>query len=114
MKSWLGCQSSDLVAKWGPPQNVMRDRNGEIWTYFYQREWTTPGHSETTSTGSAQTYGSFHSSNIFGPAGYTGDTRSQGNAFTTYTPPQTHGYNARRTFFINEQGKIYRYAWQGL
>jgi hypothetical protein len=114
MKSWLGCQSSELVAKWGPPQNVMRDKNGEIWTYFYQRQWTAPGSSYTTTTGRSQTYGDYHPSGIFGPAHYSGDTTSQANSVTTYSPPQTHAYDCRRTFFINEQGTIYRYAWQGL
>jgi hypothetical protein len=30
MRSWLGHGSSDLVASWGPPHNIMKDKNGEI------------------------------------------------------------------------------------
>jgi hypothetical protein len=114
MKSWLGSQSSDLVAKWGPPQNVMRDKDGEIWTYYESRQWTTPGRSFTTSTANAQTYGSFRSGSIFSPPGYSGNTAIEGQSVTTYRPPETQSYTCRRTFFVNKDGVIYRYGWQGL
>jgi len=28
--------------------------------------------------------------------------------------PQTTGYTGHRSFFINSEGRIYRYAWKGL
>jgi hypothetical protein len=114
MRSYFGHPSSDLVARWGPPQNIMQDRQGgEIWTYYQNRQWSTPGQSYTTSTGNAYTRGTYHGSSVFGGPGYSGNTTAQGQAITTYQPPQTHGYQARRTFFINASNIVYRYAWQG-
>jgi hypothetical protein len=113
MKSYLGQPSTELVARWGPPQNKMSDgQGGEIWTYFEQRQWTTPGQANTTVTGTGNTYGNVYG-NPYG-ATYQGNTSVYGSARTTYTPPQTHGYTAHRTFFINGNGIVYRYAWKGL
>ncbi len=112
MRSFLGQPSAELVARWGPPQQKMSDgQGGEIWSYFEHRQWTTPGQANTTVTGTSDTYG-----NIYGnPSGatYQGNTSVYGSATTTYTPPQTHGYTAHRTFFINGDGIVYRYAWKG-
>jgi hypothetical protein len=114
MKSWLGNPSADLVASWGPPHNTMRDgKGGEIWTYFIDRHWTVPGGAITTTSGNTYTHGTYHGSSIFGGPGYQGNTSMQGNSVTTYQPPQTQGYTARRTFFVNEDGIISRYAWRG-
>jgi hypothetical protein len=113
MNSYIGQPSTELVARWGPPQQKMSDgQGGEIWSYLEQRQWTTPGEANTTVTGTSDTSG-----NVYGnPNGatYHGDTSVSGSATTVYTPPQTHGYTARRTFFINGNGIVYRYAWKGL
>lgn len=113
MKGFMGSQSSDLVARWGPPQNIMKDKEGEIWIYYQNHHWVNPGYSYTTSTGSADTRGTYHGGSIFGGPGYSGNTVGQGQSQTTYMPAKTQGYTATRTFFINSQGMIYRYAWRG-
>ncbi len=113
MKSFLGQHSSELVARWGPPQQKMSDgQGGEIWSYFQQRQWTTPGQANTTFAGTGDSYGSIYG-NPYG-ATYQGNSSFSGNATTTYTPSQNHGYTAHRTFFINSDGVIYRYGWKGL
>ena len=113
MKSFLNHPKADLLAAWGPPNNVMPDGNGgEVWTYFQDRQWTTPGQANTTAYSNGNTYGTAYAN----PNGatYQGNTSTYGSATTTYTPPQTHNYTARRTFCINSDGIIYRYSWQGL
>lgn len=113
MKSLLGRPSADLIARWGPPSQKAPDGSGgEVWTYFVQRQWTTPGQADTTISGTGHSSG-----NIYGTpygATYSGDVDLQGNATTTWTPAQTHGYTGHRTFFINAEGMIYRYGWRGL
>ena len=112
MKSYLGAHKNDLIANWGYPQNITSDSNGgEIWIYSEDRQWTTPGYSQTNAYGSANTYGNIYA-NPYG-ATYQGNTYYNGSSYSTYTPPQTARWTATRTFFINSSGRIYRYAWQG-
>ena len=113
MQSLVGQPSTELVARWGPPHQRMPDgHGGEIWTYFEQREWTTPGEATTTSYGTTNASG-----NPFGnpsSASYSGSSSSQSTTVTVYTPAQTHSYTVHRTFFLNSDGIIYRWAWKGL
>lgn len=96
MKSWEGNHFSDLIASWGPPQQVMDDgQGGKIFVYASNRTFTSPGHATTTTTGSV--YGSSISA----------------YSTTTYTPPTSFGYTAYRIFWINDSGYIYRWAWKG-
>lgn len=113
MKSFLNQPSSELVARWGPPQQRMSDgRGGEIWTYYVHRQWTTPGQANTTFSGTGNTFGNVYA-NPYG-ATYLGNTSVYGTASTTYTPPQTYGYTGFREFFIDRSSTIYRYSWKGL
>ena len=113
MKSWLGHHSSDLVARWGVPQNKVPDgQGGEVWIYSQVWENTSPGSSYTT----VQRQG-YHSGNAqYNPYGYNGsyagNSTAYGTARTTYTPPQTSTWVSRRSFFVNSEGMIYKYAWQ--
>ena len=101
MQSWMGHHQSDLIASWGPPQQIMDDgQGGKIFIYFSTRTFTSPGHSTTTVTGSA--YGTEHY------------TYGSATGYTTYAPPQTSSYNAYRMFWVDKNGYIYRWAWRGL
>jgi hypothetical protein len=101
MQSWMGHHQSDLIASWGPPQQIMDDgQGGKIFIYSTTRTFTSPGHSTTTVSGSAYGTGSY----AYGTA----------TGHTTYTPPQTSSYNAYRMFWIDKNGYIYRWAWRGL
>lgn len=112
MQSYLDHHYSELVANWGPPHEKMSDgKDGEIWTYYYNRQYTTPGYANTSISGNANSYGNVYR-NPYG-ASYSGNSTVYGNATTTYTPPQVHNVSSRRTFFVNGEGMIYRYAWQG-
>jgi hypothetical protein len=113
MQSFVGQPSTELIARWGPPQQRTPDgQGGEIWTYFEQRQWTTPGQVNTTAYGTGNSYGNLYG-NSYG-ATYYGNANVQATASTTYTPPQTHGYTAHRSFYINNNGTVYRWAWKGL
>ena len=101
MKSWEGQHRNDLIASWGPPQQIMSDgQGGEIFVYTQVKQWTTPGQATTDTTASANIYGN----QIYG----------SGTSRTTYNPPKTYGYQAQRVFWIDKDGYIYRWSWKGL
>jgi len=105
MESWMGANANDLIASWGPPQQTMSDgQGGQILVYSSARTWTTPGQATTTTTGYANSYGD----------GYYGHAYGNARSTTTYTPPQTSGYDAQRMFWVDRNGRIYRWAWKGL
>ncbi|HDY99918.1 MAG TPA: hypothetical protein ENH52_00420 [Nitrospirae bacterium] len=109
MASWMGHDVNDLIASWGPPQQVMSDgKGGQILIFSQGRQWTTPGTATTNVYGTANTYGNYYGNT------YTGNTYGNVQGTTTYTPPQTHGYQAQRMFWVNSSGKIYKWAWKGL
>ena len=88
MASWMGHNSNDLIASWGPPQQTMPDgQGGTILFYSQARQWATPGQATTT-------HGSVTSS-------------------TVYSLPSTYRYNAHRMFWVDRKGKIYRWSWKG-
>ena len=92
---------SELIANWGPPQQIMDDgQGGKIFIYSATRNHTTQGRATTNVTGSAYSVGDFTYGNATG--------------HTTYTPPQTSSYTAHRMFWINSNGYVYRWAWRGL
>ena len=101
MKSWETHHYGELIAKWGPPQQVYNDGyGGRILIYTSQRQFSTPGKSTTYTTGKATVYDNY----IWGSA----------TSSTVYTPPKVYGYTAYRMFWINKNGIIYRWAWKGL
>ena len=101
MRSWEGQHYSDLIARWGPPQQVFDDgSDGRILIYTQVREWTSPGKSTTYTEGRATIYDDY----IWGSA----------TSRTTYQPSQTYGCTAHRMFWISKKGYIYRWAWKGL
>ena len=101
MQSWMGRHQSDLIASWGPPQQVMDDgQGGKIFVYTATRSYTSPGTATTTVSGSAYAYGN--------------TAYGTGTRYTTYNPPQSHSYDAHRMFWIDPNGKIYRWSWKGL
>ena len=119
MQGVLGKHYSDLVAARGlPDQKIPDGKGGEIWIYFIKREWTTPGHVDTTFNSTGYNHGSFeldqdpYFRNLYGS--YSGRTEVHGQANTTYTPARTGGYIAHRAFFIDTDGIVYRYAWKGI
>ena len=113
MQSFVGQRSTELSARLGPPQQkVSNGQGGEAWTYFEQHQRTTPGQVNTTVVGTGNSYGSIYG-NANG-ATYNVNSSAYGAATTTYTTAQTHGYTASRTFFVDGDGIVYRWAWEGL
>lgn len=101
MESWMGSNESDLIAAWGAPQQVMSDgSDGKVFIYSQQVSYTTPATSYTTGNATGYTYGN--------------TTSVYGNTYTTYNPSHTYGYQKQRIFFINSDGRVYRWSWRGL
>ena len=102
MKSWEGAYVADLVASWGPPQQVFSDgQGGQVLVYANTRiTGYKPATATTQTTGNAYVQGN----RIYGQATST----------TVYDPAQLYGYTSYRVFFVNGDGHIYRWAWKGL
>jgi len=109
MQTWVGHNVNDLIASWEPPQQIISDgQGGQILIYTEARTWTTPGEAVTNTYGSANTHGE-----IYGNT-YEGRTSGGATSITSYTPAKTEGYNAQRMFWVDKNGRIYRWAWKGL
>ncbi len=90
MKSWEGSHIDDLIAQWGPPKQVLDDgRGGKIMTWIESHSYTSPGTATTTDYGFETSY-------------------------TNYTPGQTISWGNSRTFWVDKNGIIYKWAWKGL
>jgi len=86
MKSWMGHNVNDLIASWGPPQQVFSDgQGGQVFIYTQARQWTTPGHATTNTYGTANTYGT-----VYGNT-YSGNSYGSTTSTTTYTPHKHMG-----------------------
>jgi len=87
MQSWEGHHKSELYQKWGPPTRTTDDGlGGEILIY---ETWINTG----------QTAGQVYQN----PNGSIG-----------YTAPKQNGYLRTRMFYVNKNGIIYSWRWQGL
>lgn len=100
MNSWMGSNVGDLIASWGPPQQVFDDgQGGQVLLWNVQRNLgSTPATAQTTTTLQMNRYG----------------TRGTARSSTVYTPSQTYGYTAYRMFWADKNGRIYRWSWKGL
>ncbi|MGD9843112.1 MAG: hypothetical protein AB7F79_12180 [Steroidobacteraceae bacterium] len=87
MESWVGHHQSDLILDWGPPQQTAGDgKGGSILVYGnYVNLGQTPGQATVNNFGNV-----------------------------TYTAPQQQGYQRTRMFYVNSDGYIYAWRWQGL
>jgi hypothetical protein len=89
MASWIGHPQSELYQSWGPPSNITSDGNGgQILIYASISSYQTPGQINTNSYGNS--------------------------THTTYTAPQINSYQRTRMFYVNADGIIYSWRWQGL
>lgn len=87
MQSWVGHHQSELIAKWGPPLQTASDGKG----------------------GTVLIYGEYVD------LGQTpGQARRDYFGNITYTAPQQQGYQRTRMFYVNQNGYIYHWRWQGL
>jgi len=93
MESWVGRNANDLVPSWGPPQQVVDDgQGGRILIYTY----TASGYPAVNYNAYGGTY------NVYG-AGQD-----------QYDSPRTSGYATSRTFWVDSNNRIYKWAWKGL
>jgi hypothetical protein len=88
MAAWEGRSANDLIADWGPPQQIMSDGNGgRILVYTTHTLW---GGDTAQTNGNITSYGAI-------------------SATTTYQPSGSY-----RMFWVNSSGVIYRWTWRGL
>lgn len=86
MESWVGKPKSDLYLSWGPPNNVTDDGNGgQILIY---------GRTVTMGQVPGQVYGNY-------------------NGGLSYTAPVQRTYTKTRMFYVNSEGIIYNWRWEG-
>lgn len=86
VQSWMGHHQSQLIAEWGPPNQTAPDGAG----------------------GTILIYGAYVN------LGQTPGSVYQQDNQVRYTNPQQQGYTRTRMFYVNQDGIIYRYRWQGL
>ena len=86
MESWTGSHQSDLIASWGPPTRTASDgKGGEVLIYeAYVDLGQTPGTAYVDPWGNVR-----------------------------YTAPRQNGYTRVREFYVDQNGIIYSWRWQG-
>lgn len=92
LNSWLGKTEHDLVLSWGPPTRVDSDgAGGRILSYIRAENWVSP---------------------YVTP----GEIVDHGDGTASYTPPkQASGTSMKvRQFYVNAEGRIYSWRYQGL
>jgi hypothetical protein len=86
MSTWVGHHQSELIRSWGPPSRTASDgQGGTVLIYdSYVDMGQTPGTAYTDPYGNVR-----------------------------YTTPQQNGYARTRMFYVNADGYIYSWRWQG-
>lgn len=86
MQSWVGSTKAQLYQSWGPPSQITDDgQGGEILIY-----------SQNVNLGQQ-----------------AGQIKSNGYGGISYTNPQQMGYTRTRMFYVDKNGVIYNWKWQG-
>lgn len=87
MTFWVGHHQAELIASWGPPSRTASDgKGGSILIYEkYVNLGQAPGKATADSAGNVK-----------------------------YTAPTQQGYTRTRMFYVNANGIIYHWRWQGL
>jgi hypothetical protein len=85
MQSWVGRHQSELITSWGQPNNT--DIDGQGGTILIYSQFVDLG------------YDPGHPSDPFGRY--------------SFKAPRQKGYYKMRMFFINPDGYIYNYKWEG-
>lgn len=101
MAPWVGRNVSDLIAEWGAPQQSLPDgAGGQILTWFEQRFTATPQLVYVPP-------GACYQGN-WGPGWYSGGPYG-------WSGPFVHDkYVVSRSFWVDAQGTVTRYAWKGM
>lgn len=86
MDSWVGHYESELVARWGPPTEIVPDEGGGKILIYESLKGT---------------WGNVKDKRIVGGTQYP-------------TRPRQPGYAATRIFYVNHKGIIESWKWSGL
>jgi len=85
MASFKGEHKSTLILEWGPPTDISTDgKDGEVYIYSSER----------------------------GGANHSTKYDSSSNSYKTTS--RDNSYTAKRMFYIDKEGIIYHYKWEGL
>jgi len=98
MKAWEGHPIGDVIARWGPPAQVLNEGSDHIYVWSKNKSETAPGFTLTNTTMPG-----------INRAGGTANA----TATTTAVAPTTVTYEATRTFWVTEDGTIYKWSWKG-
>ncbi len=91
MRRFEGRNVTDLYAAWVPPNEVYDDGSGgRVLVYVYVRGY------------------------YYRPPMISGKIYPGGTALVTYTPEAVASYDARRVYWVNKDGIVYRWEWKGL
>jgi hypothetical protein len=105
MQSWVGHTSTELMAGWGPPTQIIDNpAGGKAFVYCSRDEWTSPGSPGTPAALGTSSYTDekgFHMASM---------EIEGARAFPSLS---TTSYRTR-TFFVNEKGIITSWSWQGV
>ncbi|MCB2185906.1 MAG: hypothetical protein KQJ78_05775 [Deltaproteobacteria bacterium] len=86
MASWVGHSSTELISAWGLPKHLKPDENGgKILVYEYDRQYTVKG--------------------LIHQIPFSNSYYLE--------PDHTEHYVATREFYVDSNGIITRWAWQG-
>jgi hypothetical protein len=100
MSSWVGNSYGNVVAAWGPPDQILDDgASGKILVYTKIRSYTVPGTATTHTSGTATANGS----TVYG---YSTST-------TTLYPRPNVFWKVYRMLWLNRNGIVYRWSWRG-
>jgi hypothetical protein len=86
MESWVGHRQTELVETWGPPTKIIPDGEGGSMIIYESLKGI---------------WGDEKNKRIVGGAQYAAE-------------PKQPGYAARRVFYVNEDGVIQSWKWEGL
>ena len=91
MQRYMGRHVTSLYASYGQPNEVYDDGNGGmVLVYVYVRGY------------------------YYRPPMISGKIYPGGTALVTYTPEAVASYDARRVYWVNKDGIVYRWEWKGL
>jgi hypothetical protein len=98
LRSWDGHQSSELIARWGQPQAILKDGKGTILVYVRDKQWSTIGELTTTTIPNVTVTDN--------------GVVDQPIVIPQYTPPETFRSTSVVTFRVDADGRIEGWSWK--
>ena len=111
MSTWEGHHVKELLASWGAPTSIASDGlGGQILTYNKSHRVYFPESETTDYTSAAIATDSWSE----GDSALHPSTRTPAHTSTVYTPPESGRASRLRMFWVDSNGRIYRWSWKGV